>query len=341
MGNFSGVGTVKMINYSDIKQVHLEISTRCNAACPDCPRNFRGVDILDTYPILDMKLDEAKRIFSPEFLQQLDRILINGNHGDFVTAQDGLKIVEYFRECNSQLDIEISTNGSARPNIWEPLARLGVVIDFRLDGLKDTHHLYRQHTDFDFVLENAAKFIAAGGRATWAMILFDHNRHQVEEARAMSAAMGFANFQLVDAGRDTMPVFTPDKRLSHIIGNYTGETDFDTMYQNSFTYLSDPGGAVRNEKNNYKIDCYAKKNKEIYVSANGEIYPCCWLGFYPFHSDRRSSNPQLKEIIEKNNALEYSIEEAINWFNRVEATWDKSVPEGKIFACNEACGIRQ
>ena len=58
-------------------------------------------------------------------------------------------------------------------------------------------------------------------------------------------------------------------------------------------------------------------------------------------SDRRSSNPQLKSIISNNNAIEHSIEESIKWFNQVEQAWDKSVQDGKIYACNEQCGIRE
>ena len=46
-------------------------------------------------------------------------------------------------------------------------------------------------------------------------------------------------------------------------------------------------------------------------------------------------------MIANNNALDHSIEEAIKWFNQVEKTWQLSVPEGKIFACNEQCGIKE
>lgn len=329
-----------MIAYRDIRSVHLEISTRCNAACPDCPRNFRGVDVLDTYPVLDMKLSQAQTVFTRDFLQQLDQILINGNHGDFVTAQDGVEIVEYFLEANPKLRIEISTNASARPKIWTRLGELGITVDFRIDGLADTHKLYRQNTDFNLIMSNAQQFISAGGRAIWNMILFDHNQHQIEEAKKLSQSMGFDDFRVIDAGRNTMPVFTANKQLSHIIGNYTGNTNFDKLYDQSHTYLVDPLGPVKNEKTNRVIDCYAKKNKEIYIAANGEVHPCCWLGFYPTYSDRRSSNPQLKPIMLNNNALVFSIADSIEWFNSIEQSWDKTVPEGKIFACNETCGIK-
>ena len=330
-----------MIDYQHIRSVHLEISTRCNAACPDCPRNFRGVDVMETYPLTDMRLEQAQQIFPPEFVRRLRRFLINGNYGDFVTARDGLEIVEYLLQCNPHLQIEISTNASARPEIWTRLGGLGVTVDFRLDGLADTHHLYRQNTNFELILDNARKFIAAGGRAVWAFIPFKHNQHQIEAAREMAKQMGFADFWIVDAGRNTMPVFTRDRRLSHVIGDYQGSTDFDELWQQVNTWQVDPGGAVRMETADRKISCYAKREREIYVCANGEVYPCCWLGFYPQHSVQRPSNQQLQPLIARNNALEHGIEAAIAWFNRIEQTWDRSVPEGKIFSCNETCGIRQ
>lgn len=329
-----------MLNYQDLRSIHLEISSRCNAACPDCLRNYRGVDIIDSYPVCDMSLEQFKHIFSVEFLQQLDHFSINGNYGDFVTARDNVEIVEYIVRSNPRLYLEISTNGSARPKIWEQLARSKPAIYFRLDGLADTHSLYRQNTDFNFVLDNAQKFINAGGEAIWAMIKFDHNEHQIEECQRLSKELGFSRFDLVDAGRNTMPVFTSDKRLSHVIGDYRGSTDFDTLYKGYKYYEIDPTVAVVSETANREISCYAKKMQEVYVASNGEVYPCCWLGYYPLHSNSRPSSVQLKPLIKENNALEYGLEHAIAWFNRIEESWDKTVPEGKIYECNQTCGIR-
>jgi len=330
-----------MIDYQDIRSVHFEISTRCNSTCPDCPRNFRGANVIDTYPVVDMSLKDAKRVFSPAFLEQLDHITINGNYGDFVTARDGLAIVEYFRSSNPGLRIEISTNGSAQPNLWEPLARTGARVYFRLDGLKDTHHLYRQGTDFDFILKNAGKFIAAGGEAVWSMIVFDHNRHQVAEARQMSKDLGFCEFDEVYAGRDIMPVFTNDGRLSHVIGDYRGSTDFKQLFETYNYYKIDPNVAVRAETTSRPIDCYSKRSQEVYVCANGEVYPCCWLGNYPTHSCSRPSNAQLQPLIKNNNAIEYGLVQAIEWFNEIEKTWAiDTVPNGKIYECNQTCGIK-
>ena len=188
-----------MILYNNIQWVHLEISTRCNANCPDCPRNLRGVvvpEIASAYPLVDMKLSQAQTIFTESFLKQINGILINGNHGDFVTAQDGVEIIEYFLTANPKLHIQINTNASARPKIWERLGELGIQVDFRIDGLKDTHHLYRQNTDFDFILDNARKFISAGGRAVWMLDGFVPKKVSDEYIERILDAEGDA---LVDA----------------------------------------------------------------------------------------------------------------------------------------------
>ncbi len=84
-----------MIEYQHIRDVHLEISSLCNAACPWCPRNFWGYPYNGGYPETHMTLTQAKKIFSESFLQQLDSININGNFGDIVMNPQGADIVEY------------------------------------------------------------------------------------------------------------------------------------------------------------------------------------------------------------------------------------------------------
>jgi MoaA/NifB/PqqE/SkfB family radical SAM enzyme len=331
-----------MIKYNQIKSVHLEISSRCNAMCPSCPRNFHGVDVVDNYPICDLRLDQIKKIFPVEFLKQLDNILINGNYGDFVTARDAVSIIEYFYQANPRLYIEVSTNGSAQPKIWASLGKFPVQIAFRLDGLNDTHHLYRQNTEFNFIIDNAKKFIAAGGYAIWTMIVFDHNEHQIEQCQAMSRELGFRQFRVNKEPRNSrnqFPVFTPDRRLSHVVGEYTGSTDFDFLWQRQNQH--DARLSIKYHKESYPIKCKAQASNQIYIASDGNVYPCCWLGFSPLTDDTRPENLQMRDFLKENNAIEYGIEHAIGWFNHVEESWSKSsVADGKLSACNETCGIR-
>jgi MoaA/NifB/PqqE/SkfB family radical SAM enzyme len=180
-----------MIAYKDIRDVHLEISTLCNAACPRCPRNFWGYPYNAGYPELFLSLEQTKKIFQPDFLHQLTSIRINGNFGDIVMNPEGADVVDYLRQNNASMKITISTNGGARDSeFWTKLACSGAEILFALDGLANTHSLYRQNTIWSVVIKNAKTFMDAGGRAVWKMIRFKHNHHQIEECRAMAKALG-------------------------------------------------------------------------------------------------------------------------------------------------------
>jgi len=330
-----------MYNYESIRHVHLEISTRCNATCPLCPRNMFGVEIIDDYPIHDMRLEEAKRIFNSDFLKQLTRIDINGNLGDFVTAKDGVEIVRYFKSINPLLRVQISTNGSAKPNIWEELAKIGARVTFDLDGLKDTHYLYRQNTDWEMIISNAKKFISAGGIATWKMILFDHNKHQVEECERLSKDLGFSEFKLITHGRDSGPVYNKERKLTHIIGTPREPLTFNKLYVGKMSFrkdVTDNPIEFYNTKPITKISCQSKFSNSIYITATGEVYPCCWTGFYPdqmFHE----GNEQIKKIKGRNNALDSGIKDAMSWFNNLQDAWSKkSYEDGSLYICNNTCG---
>lgn len=338
-----------MIKYSDIQSVHLEISTLCNASCPLCPRNLAGYDTDLGYPLHNMTLAEAKIIFTESFLKNpLQRILINGNFGDFVMNPESIDIVDYIFSVRPKIIIEISTNGSAR-NWWQDLARIPkfsdkLIVNFALDGLEDTHSLYRRNTHWKTVIKNAETFINAGGKAVWRMIEFDHNRHQIDECRRLSQKMGFSDFIISYDGRDKGPVYDRRGIYQYKIGS--DKHFIDRPYPNSpliweswqFNSIIDRNTIPIKSS----INCYTKRMNEIYITATGEVYPCCWLGFYPHLQLQRSwqlHNDQIDKIATNNNALEFGIERAVEWFNSVEASWQKqSYADGRLFKCDQYCG---
>jgi MoaA/NifB/PqqE/SkfB family radical SAM enzyme len=338
-----------MINIDEVREVHLELSTNCNASCPLCPRNYFGYPYNAGYPDTELSLDNIKTIFSPEFIAQLRVIRFNGNLGDFMLARDGLAITAYFRQHNPTARIDISTNGSARTTaFWSELAQYNPVVRFALDGLEDTHHLYRQNTNFHTVLKNAQAFIDAGGTASWKMVLFDHNRHQVDAARAMSQDLGFAEFELVDHGRDDGPVFDRDGNITHTIGSRWPKPQENVVFYlnrqkehgNKKRYL------IQDAPGSTPINCVTKgPRKTIYIAANGEVYPCCWTGFYPrtFDPDLHYGNDRIKELLGDfdNNALHRPLAECLSWFNRIEqAHAIESWQQGRPFICSRECGQR-
>jgi MoaA/NifB/PqqE/SkfB family radical SAM enzyme len=194
-----------MYAYKDIRTVHLEITERCNASCPMCARNINGGEDNPHLKDNELSLNDCKKIFTSEFIQQLDRMYMCGNFGDPVAAADTLEVFDYFRSNNSKMNLTMYTNGSAKkPEWWKQLATVlgkNSYVVFSIDGLSDTNHLYRQNTVWSKIMENAKAFIEAGGRARWDYIVFAHNEHQVEEAEALSKSMGFEKFQYKKSAR--------------------------------------------------------------------------------------------------------------------------------------------
>ena len=333
-----------MIAYENIRDVHLEISSLCNAACPWCPRTFWGYPHNGGYPEVNLSLDNVKHIFSPDFIKQLGTIRVNGNYGDLVMNSESPDIVEYFLWANPDLNISVSTNGSARSRqFWQRLGHQGIKIDFCIDGLEDTHHLYRQQTSWKQIIRNAGIFMEAGGRAVWKMLEFDHNRHQIDECQRLSKQLGFDDFNLVKTSRNSAPVFDRRGQLVHIMGDYRGETNFEILFhrKTTDTVLLEDITSNRVPKNG--IACETKRLKSIYIAANGDVSPCCYTGFYPrtyghgqYH---QAANAQLTPLVTKNNALEFSLRETIEWFNEVEKSWShRSYEQGRLIICDDNCG---
>jgi MoaA/NifB/PqqE/SkfB family radical SAM enzyme len=328
-----------MLRLSEIQQVQVELTTRCNARCPMCMRNYRGLDYNSGYPLTELKLPDIKKIFTPIFLSQLTRdIIFNGNLGDFGLARDADEIVHYLLD-NGAKRVYINTNGSMRtPDWWASLARPGVEIGFALDGLADTHSLYRQDTNWQKVIDNARAFIHAGGHAIWRFIPFDHNRHQEQACMDLAQELGFARFENIHEGRDRGPVFSRSGDFSHWLGKPQDfNPDMQQMVNDHITWFDHRTVKPVKDTPVLNIVCQHKRQQEIYIAADGTVYPCCFLGFYPGQMTQ-PGNEQLLPLVRENNALEYDLEHCIEWFNLVEQTWSRaSVNDGRLYQCVNSC----
>lgn len=186
---------------SKVSLMHIELTNYCNAACPFCPRFVDATDILRPDLTLDqITLDQFKNWFPEKVLQDFKRILFCGTHGDPMMAKDLLEIVRYIRETSPSTVLMFNTNGGMRkPEFWKELGELlkmspAGAVTFSIDGLEDTNHLYRRNVKWDVLIENVRAYTSTGARAWWDYLTFQHNEHQVEEARALSKELNFEKF---------------------------------------------------------------------------------------------------------------------------------------------------
>ena len=335
----------KVITINEIESLDLEISSNCVASCPMCPRNFHGMRHNAGYPVTHISKEDFQRIFDPQFMEGIRLVKFNGNFGDFNMNPDAIDIVSYIRRHSIRCEIEIHTNGSSRnTEFWQSLAQYDPILHFDIDGLEDTHTLHRIGTNYETIFQNAKAFIGAGGRAVWKMLVFDHNRHQLSICKSKAHSMGFMGFSSPNDGRDDSYVFDKKGTYSHVIGKpkHGHPGDAQTLMKWKKQYAAD-NNHYKDTSVKKKISCKAIKDKRIYMAANGEIFPCCWLGFYPrtFDHELLQGNDQVKELLmnAKNNAVEHGLGTAMEWFADIEKSWKRnSFHEGRLFRCNMYCG---
>jgi MoaA/NifB/PqqE/SkfB family radical SAM enzyme len=269
------------MNLADIKQLHIELTDKCQAACPMCPRNFHGGKTRDFIRNQDISLVQFKEWFPKEFLSQLDNFYSCGNYGDPCFAKDCLEINEYVRQCNPTARIGLHTNGGMRNTEW--WARFAVALGenadviFAVDGFKGKHELYRKNTNFDKVIENMQSFINAGGTAHVDSLVFAHNENETEALETYLKDMGVVKVSFISTTRfydmEKFEVQDNNGDAEYYIYPPTKHKRETTKHLDEFL---DP--VVRKQFiNSSIIDPKCINSKEIYVNANGDIFPCCWV----------------------------------------------------------------
>ena len=98
-----------MWSFDKLNAVHLELSSRCNAACPGCPRYLRNSPIVDSnLQQTDISIETFKKWFSPATLSKIKNWIICGTHGDPITCKDLVEILQYITQHSSG-QIQINT----------------------------------------------------------------------------------------------------------------------------------------------------------------------------------------------------------------------------------------
>lgn len=182
------------------RQLHLELTNRCNALCPQCSRTIDPIN-----KFYDLSFDLIRSAFDNHIFKEVQYC---GNDGDPLLSKDLLQIAKFFAPARQM----IHTNGSVRSKqFWRELATVpNVIVVFGIDGAdKQTNSIYRVQTDFNKIISNAKTFIDNGGEAWWQYIMFEHNVNQVEQAKLLASQLKFNRFETVYSRRESTQDVSP------------------------------------------------------------------------------------------------------------------------------------
>ena len=358
-----------MYNYKDITEVHLEVTQRCNAACPMCDRNENGgaVNQHIRENEQELTLDDCIDIFPADFISQLNVMYMCGNLGDPISAKDTLEMMEWFRECNPDMWLSMNTNAGMQSVEWwtqlaKVIGRKGCVI-FSVDGLEETNHLYRQNVKWKLVERNMKAFIAAGGRARWDYLIFEHSECDVERAEQLAEEWGVEKFMKKKTGRFISSATNKSKE-THQATNRKGKNVYESTklakpkkaeYQNTALLkqkeIEKTYGSMMDYYNKAHISCKVAqkdKNKSMFVTAEGLVMPCCWTAgrmYKWWHEDPKVE--QVWDFIDRAggkdgiSAKVHGIEGvfASGIMTDIQRSWSlDSIKNGKLGVCAQKCG---
>ena len=164
---------------------------------------------------------------------------------------------------------------------------------FSIDGLKDTNHLYRKNAKWKSIMD-AIKCVSTGScKLIWKFIVFKHNQHQIKDAEALSKKIGFDHFRLEHSDRwlnekDLMP----------------DEKFVDSSYKQSQEILNNPNFTTK-----ISPRCLVdnKPQRNLYIDAEGDFYPCCWMGTYHYKY-KSIFSPKTQMFNIKDNTIESILE---------------------------------
>ena len=274
-----------MVAANTVKWLQVEATTKCNAWCPGCARSYGGFGLHKELVLQDIDTSRYQKIL--ELFPNLEYIDFCGTYGDAIAAANITEIIELSKQYAKK--IIVRTNGSLRTaNWWGSFANLLKTHEnevwFCLDGLADTHAIYRQATNFDMIIRNATRFINAGGSAVWQFIPWAHNEHQISDCIRLSQKLGFSRFEIVRAVRNdraarhwrTGELLTIEPWSRNTVNNKLLQPKTNVPTKNC-QHLSQPG---------------------YYVSASGELSTCCYLQ-HVLRFDTLNQTPDIADELSK------------------------------------------
>ena len=244
---------MKEIKISDLKRIHIELSSFCNLKCPFCARQTKPIPEKMNKNLSQKAIDN---LLTYELTQNLEYITICGNYGEPTLSPDIIYFIQKIYLVKPDCYIWISTNASTHDiNWWSDFGKFvsnkNVITSFCIDGLTNKGNKYRG-LKTKISINHLKTYIKNGGKAEWKSIVFEHNKDEIKNIKLATKIMGI-NFNLKQSWEYNSEYKKPSIEI----------TDAKKVCNNRCSFLHDGN---------------------FYVSSLGEVLPCCYIipDFYEY-----------------------------------------------------------
>ena len=261
---------------------HIEPTSKCTLECPLCDRTW-------FYEKFKKRLLHEINIKNlVNFVGPNAEVFMCGNNGDPIYHSKFHELCQKLKDNNCR--ITITTNGSAKSKAWwqklnDILGRDDKII-FAIDGLEDTNHLYRKNAKWKTIMTAIDVLQNRKCKINWKFLVFKHNQHQIYEAKKLSDKLNFDNFQIEQSDR------------------WLGKQDLMPDREYVDNYYKHQQEVLINKEYTTDMKPYCMTNnvpsKDLYIDAEGDFYPCCWIGTYRYKFKNIFSPKQNKFNIKDN-----------------------------------------
>ena len=305
-----------------IKRVELEISSDCNAACPGCART-QNIDLVKP---TNLTLEQIQSWFpNPNNIY----FKFCGVLGDPIVNPQCMEITKYLVDNGGK--IQYSTNGGRNSaDWWRELGTLGIDVHFCVDGTQ-SNHIYRVNTNYKIIKRNMKAYSESGGQATWIYIIFDHNEHELDEARQLAQQLGF-RFATRTGMRNSYhnwiaKIGKKNNKVEKII------TTTGTKQHSKLAIVKKLDEFIQDENKSQEqiqdiissIDCKYYHGSEIFIGSDSTLWPCCFLYDSNFNDKEKIKEKYNIYPNNWNNLNDYTINEilATEYYEQaLKDSWD-------------------
>jgi len=338
--------------------LQFDISSHCNARCGACVRNVDGGETEKNLPLAHFDFELWKRIaYEDTHRWYMHRLNLNGNWGDPMMHPKLVEMMEVWLDAHPRSTPSIATNGSMRgPKFWHDLANVlhqfpNHKVDFSIDGMGDTHDIYRRRTDFSKICENVKSFSDAGGHATIQFTMFEHNKHQHQEIEDLARSLGA--MQLVKRRSHSPNMVIKDKDEEYTITATDGIPESRTRlkddriestnpHKEHILEIGDMYDTYLNTSEKQKTKCPWYNQQEIQIDPWGTVWPCCHVSLFGVDLEKHTLANEVDETFvqarKDNNLHDHSLYEILSsdWYNEHVKL---SVKGAKWKTCQRTCGV--